>query len=177
VGQFATAVLVGLGLLWIPMMQFISGQLYQYMQSVQAYIAPPIAAVFLLGVFSKRMNARGAIASLLTGFVLGMGRLFAEIFKGDLGGWLYAYANINFLHFAVLLFVVCVAVLVVVSITTPRPPDDQLAGLTYATTSPHDDIHGDIDQEPQRPGWRRTDLYLSLGLVGCVVAVWLFFTG
>ncbi len=84
VGQLATAVLVGLGLLWIPMMQFISGQLYQYMQSVQAYIAPPIAAVFLLGVFSKRMNSRGAIASLVTGFVLGMGRLVAEIFKDRL---------------------------------------------------------------------------------------------
>jgi solute:Na+ symporter, SSS family len=71
VGMASTAVLVGFGLLWIPLMQLISGQLYQYIQSVQAYIAPPIAAVFLLGLISKRLNARGAMAALLTGFVLG----------------------------------------------------------------------------------------------------------
>jgi SSS family solute:Na+ symporter len=177
VGQLATAVLVGLGLLWIPMMQFISGQLYQYMQSVQAYIAPPIAAVFLLGVFSKRMNSRGAIASLVTGFVLGMGRLVAEIFKDRLSGWLYAYADINFLHFAILLFVICTVVLVMVSITTPRPPEDQLAGLTYATADAGGGAPGSIGEQPSSPGWKRTDIYLSIILVGCVFAVWLFFTG
>ncbi|MBU1919630.1 sodium:solute symporter, partial [bacterium] len=69
VGQIATVVLVGFGLLWIPLMKLISGQLYQYLQSVQAYISPPIAAVFLIGVFWKRVNSRGAIASLITGFV------------------------------------------------------------------------------------------------------------
>ncbi len=169
VGQCATAVLVVLGLLWIPVMQFVSGQLYQYMQSVQAYISPPIAAVFLLGVFSKRVNASGAIASLATGFVLGMGRLVAEIFEDDLGGLLYAYANINFLHFAILLFAICVAVLVIVSLLTPKPSEDQIAGLTYATTS--------ADEAPKPSGWRRTDLYLSVGLIACVAAVWLFFTG
>ena len=48
-------VLVGLGLLWIPLMKYISAQLYVYLQSVQAYISPPIAAVFLLGVFLGRV--------------------------------------------------------------------------------------------------------------------------
>jgi solute:Na+ symporter, SSS family len=75
VGQASTGVLVCFGLLWIPLMQLISGQLYQYLQSVQAYISPPIAAVFLLGLIWKRVNARGAMAALLTGFVLGMARL------------------------------------------------------------------------------------------------------
>ena len=75
VGKLATLLLVGFGLLWIPLMKHISGQLYVYLQSVQAYISPPIAAVFLLGVFWKRVNSAGAIASLATGFVLGAARL------------------------------------------------------------------------------------------------------
>jgi SSS family solute:Na+ symporter len=79
VGQLSTVVLVGLALVWVPLMERISGQLYTYLQSVQAYIAPPIAAVFLIGVVWKRVNARGAMVALLGGFVLGAGRLVAEL--------------------------------------------------------------------------------------------------
>jgi len=101
VGQIATVVLVALALLWIPFMKKISGQLYKYLQSVQAYISPPIAAVFLIGIFWKRVNAAGAMAALVTGFLLGAGRLVAELCKDNIaGGLLYTYADMNFLHFA-----------------------------------------------------------------------------
>jgi SSS family solute:Na+ symporter len=169
VGQISTAVLVGLGLLWIPFMQRISGQLYEYLQSVQGYIAPPIAAVFLVGLFWKRMNARGAMAALLTGFVLGMGRLVAELAKGRLHGWLFTYADVNFLHFAALLFVVCVAVLVVASFTAPPPPAAQIAGLTYETT-------GGTSGRAHTTSWRRWDVALSVLLAACVAVVWLYFS-
>ncbi|MCK7522140.1 MAG: hypothetical protein MZV64_32905 [Ignavibacteriales bacterium] len=111
VGRVATVILVAFGLLWIPMMKLISGQIYQYLQSVQAYIAPPIAAIFLIGVLSKRVNSQGAIAALLTGFVLGILRLILELMKDSLSGFFYEYANVNFLHFAFLLFPnLCVSV-------------------------------------------------------------------
>src|SRR5918996_1291136 len=100
VGQISTGVLVILGLLWIPAMELISGQLYQYLQSVQAYIAPPVAAAFLVGILWRRVNARGAMAALVTGFVLGVGRLLAELNKESLGGALRSYAEVNFLHVA-----------------------------------------------------------------------------
>jgi len=170
VGRLATTVLVGLGLAWIPMMQYISGQLYVYLQSVQGYISPPIAAVFLLGIASKRMNARGAIAALLAGFVLGMGRLVAELSKDSLSGLLYTYADVNFLHFAIFLFVVCSMVLVVVSLLTPQAPDEQLAGLTFATAE-------ETAVSGSDAGWRRKDIWLSALLALCVGAVWLYFTG
>ena len=67
-------------------MKLISSQLYHYLQSVQAYIAPPIAAVFLLGVFWKRINGKGAITTLVGGFVLGMLRLVLELNKSHLSG-------------------------------------------------------------------------------------------
>lgn len=139
VGRIATGVVVVLGLLWIPFMKYISSQLYIYLQSVQAYIAPPIAACFLLGLFVSRLNGKGAIASLLTGFVLGALRLVLELSNGadksglpdgTLWAWL---AEINFLHFAVLLFVICTAVLLLVSFLTAPPSSEQIRGLTYAT--------------------------------------------
>lgn len=168
VGQFATAILVILGLLWIPLIKAISGQLYKYLQSVQAYISPPIAAVFLLGLFIKRLNGRGAMASLLVGFVLGMGRLIAEINKDQLSGLLYNYADINFLHYAVFLFVVCSGVLVVVSLTAPQPSEHKLRDLTYSTTS---------KTVASNPVWQRRDLQLSV-LLGLIVgAIWIYFSG
>ena len=133
VGRVATGALVVLGLAWIPFMQYISGTLYEYLQSVQSYIAPPIAAVFLLGVFWKRVNAKGALASLLVGFVLGMARLGLELNKDALGdgGLLFYLADVMFLHVAALLFLVCAAVLVGVSLATAPPPAEKTRGLTY----------------------------------------------
>jgi SSS family solute:Na+ symporter len=169
VGQVTTAILVGLGLLWIPVMKLISSQLYQYLQSVQAYISPPIAAVFLIGVLWQRVNAKGAMAALLAGFVLGMGRLVAELNKSSLDGMLLGYASMNFLHFAIFLFVVCSVILVVVSLATPPPPPEKVAGLTFATKAP--------EAATSDRRWRRRDKILSVLLVLCVLAVWLSFRG
>ena len=169
IGQASTAVLVGLGLLWIPLMKQISGQLYQYLQSVQAYISPPIAAVFLLGVLWRRVNAHGAMASLIAGFILGVARLLAELNKDGLTGWMRTYATINFLHFAVLLFVVCTAILVGVSLVTAPPPPEKVEGITFDTTQRS-------TEGPRGPGWRRTDLVLSVFLALCVGAIWLYFS-
>ena len=137
VGQISTLILVGFGLLWIPLIKMLSDGLYTYLQSVQAYISPPIAAVFILGLFFKRVNARGAMASLLTGFVLGMTRLIAEIKKADLDpeGFLYAMVTVNFLHFAIILFLICSAVLIMVSFTSGAPDKEKLEGLCLGMSS------------------------------------------
>lgn len=173
VGQAATVGLVICGLLWVPFMAKISDELYKYLQSVQAYISPPIAAVFLLGVTVKRINAKGAITSLLAGFVLGMGRLVAELNMERLDGFLYWYADINFLHYAIALFVVCSIILVGVSYLTKPPDRDQLAGLTFSTA---DEGEG-LDIAPSDPRWRHKDIGLSILIAVLVAAVWLYFTG
>ena len=124
VGRVTTVILVILGLAWIPFMKFVSPQLYIYLQSIQAYIAPPIAACFLLGILSPRLNGKGALAALWTGFVLGMTRLILELSKSSLpGGTVWSWiAGMNFLHFAALLFLLCSAILVGVSLATPPNP-------------------------------------------------------
>lgn len=168
VGQFATAALVGFGLLWIPLMERISAQLYQYLQSVQAYISPPIAAVFLIGIASRRVNATGAIASLITGAVLGLVRLIAELNKSALDGWLYAYADINFLHFAAMLFFVCALVLVGTSLFTAPPPRERTDGLTVGGRVLERVVGAAAEK-------RRNDVLLTIGLIVAVAAVWIYF--
>lgn len=162
--------LVGLGLLWIPIIRVLSGQLFVYIQSVQAYISPPIAAVFLIGILWRRVNARGALASLGVGFLLGIARLVLELGKDGLSGWMYWYADINFLHFACFLFLICTAVLVGVSFTAPPPSDRQLAGLTFATVEPEASATG------SHALWRRKDLWASLALVLIVTVIWVYFS-
>jgi len=131
IGQGATILLVGFGLLWIPFMKYFSNQLFLYLQSVQAYISPPIAAVFLFGIFWKRLNSKGAIASLVTGLVLGMIRFGAELMKDQLTGFMRYVAEINFLHFAIILFGICTAVLVLVSLASERPDPEKIKNITY----------------------------------------------
>jgi solute:Na+ symporter, SSS family len=132
VGQIATVILVVFGLLWIPFMKYFSDQLFIYLQSVQAYISPPIAAVFLLGIFFKRLNSKGAFAALITGLVLGMTRFGAELMKHKLSGFMLYMAEINFLHFAIILFAICVLVLIVVSLASERPDPETLKDITYS---------------------------------------------
>ncbi|MDH5475216.1 MAG: sodium:solute symporter [Cyclobacteriaceae bacterium] len=161
VGQIVTFFLVILGVLWIPFIDNISNRLFTYLQSVQAYISPPIAAVFLLGIFFKRLNAKGAMASLLTGLGLGTARLYGEINKESLSGSFFYLSNINFLHFAILLFVLCVAILILVSLLTKEPDYTKFENITYNKTTLFDD---------------KQDVWLSALLLIIIISTWVFFS-
>ena len=169
VGRIATGVVVVSGILWIPFMKNISGELYHYLQSVQAYIAPPIAAIFLLGLFWKRINSAGALTTFIGGFILGMGRLVTELNKDALSGWLYSFATINFLHFAIFLFLVCIAMMVIVSLFTQEPSYQKLQGLTYATTV-------SADREKSRASWNYKDLVLSVIILVIIAMILIYFS-
>src|SRR6202007_2082198 len=107
-GRIATGGMVLLGLLWVPFIHLLSAQLYIYLQSVQAYISPPIAVCFIFGILWPRLNGTGAISSLLVGFVLGAVRFIFEVldktrhYGSDAIRWL---VDMNFLHYAILMFV------------------------------------------------------------------------
>lgn len=136
-GQIATFFVVGLGLLWIPIITTLSDGLYEYLQNVQAYISPPIAAVFLLGIFYKRINANGAIATLVGGFLIGFSKLTLEITKSSFteGSFIFSIADINWLVFGAYFFAICVAIAVVVSMFYPAPTQAQLQGLTFGSST------------------------------------------
>ena len=134
-GRIATFIVVGLGLLWIPIISRLSDGLYEYLQNVQAYISPPIAAVFLLGIFYKRINSNGALFTLITGFMIGFVKLTLEILKTnfDPGGWMYRIADINWLVFGAYFFALCIAMAVGVSMLYPAPKTQLIEGLTYSS--------------------------------------------
>ena len=154
VGRIATTVVVGVGMIWIPVMAKISdGGLYQYLQSVQGYLAPPITAVFLLGLFWKRMNSAGATSALVVGFVLGMIKLSLQSFFGAAEGKmsdpaiLAAIGDFNFLYATGVLMLISVVVMIAVSLATPAPSEEQIRGLTYGSIHhlAEDEIKGSWD--------------------------------
>ncbi|WEK35989.1 MAG: sodium:solute symporter [Candidatus Pseudobacter hemicellulosilyticus] len=171
VGRIATAVVVVLGMAWIPLMGRISSGLYDYLQSVQSYLAPPIAAVFLLGVFFKRLNAKGAYTAMVVGFLLGLAKLTLQLFQTELteGGLLHSYATINFLYFCIYLFLFSVAIMVVVSLVTPAPDEAHIRGLTFATTVAE-------DKAASRASWNKWDVILSLIVVIIIVGIFTYFS-
>ena len=169
VGRITTAIVVILGMIWIPLMSKISGVLYQYLQSVQSYLAPPIAAVFLLGVFSKRINAKGAFTAMVVGFLIGVLRIVLELNRTSLTGFAYHFATLNFLYFCIILFLVSIAILIIVSLFTEKPSEEQLNGLTFATTV-------SADKAASRASWNAVDVWLSSIAIVFIVAIFIYFS-
>jgi SSS family solute:Na+ symporter len=174
VGRIATAVVVVAGLLWIPVMKVISGGgLYQYLQSVQGYLAPPITAVFLLGLFWKRLNGQGAVWALAGGFVLGMFKLTCQAFFGagkiEAPAFLAAIGDFNFLYATGILFVASAILMIVGSLTSEPPADEQIKGLTYASIRK---LHG---EEISR-SWDTGNKVLSGLIVALVLGLYLYFS-
>ena len=171
IGRMATLVVVVFGLLWIPIMPMISkGGLYQYLQSVQGYLAPPITAVFLLGLFNSRINNKGATWGLSLGFFAGMLKLIIQAFFGKekiANPEFLAYiGDINFLYFSGILFLFCVLLICLVSYQTELPDENQIDGLTYQT----------IDKETIRESWDQKDVYATGVILGLVLAIYLYFS-
>jgi SSS family solute:Na+ symporter len=171
VGQVATVILVLLSLGWIPFMKsLMGGGIFRYLQSVQAYIAPPIAAVFLFGLFFKWINARAAIISLWSGFVLGVFRLVTEYLSNE--GLILVESNslfgfmldINFLHYALVLFLFSASLLVIISKLGQPESAEKLKGLIYQKSRP-----SKLAQYPM-------DTAITVILIVLVLILWVVFS-
>jgi SSS family solute:Na+ symporter len=174
VGRVATTVVVVLGMLWIPVMKVVSGGgLYQYLQSVQGYLAPPIAAVFLLGLFYKRLNATGAVWALGGGFVLGMAKLTCQVFFGEgkieNPAWLAAIGDFNFLYATGVLFVAAAFLMIAGSLLTAPPPAKKTEGLTYHSIR---EVYGD----EIRASWDTGNKVLATLILAAVAGLYLYFS-
>jgi len=179
VGRAATTVMVLIALLWIPVIQGARG-LYEYLQGVQAYLAPPIAAVFFLGVFMKRLNGAGCLAALVTGFALGLFRLIIDTpVTLGMAGYQAGYApgsplwivnNMYFQYYGLLIFIVSVVVMIGVSYATAAPSERQLSGLTYATVTAE-------QRRVSRRSWNQQDVIASCVVLGLITLVYVYFNG
>ena len=178
-GRIATTVMVFIAFAWIPVIKNAQG-LYGYLQAVQGYLAPPIFVVFFLGVFFKRMNAQGALWSMLVGFALGIFRMIVDTpvtlglrgFQNGYphGSFLWIVNNIYFQYFSVLITLVSAIVMVAVSYATSQPDYAAIKNLTFATTTREDKAN-------TRASWSWIEVGGSALVVLCILGAYLYFRG
>ena len=178
-GRIATTVMVFIAFAWIPVIKNAQG-LYGYLQAVQGYLAPPIFVVFFLGVFFKRMNAQGALWSMLVGFMLGIFRMIVDTpvtlglrgFQNGYphGSFLWIVNNIYFQYFSVLITLVSAVVMVAVSYATSQPDYAAIKNLTFATTTREDKAN-------TRASWSWIEAGASALVVLCILGAYLYFRG
>jgi SSS family solute:Na+ symporter len=176
-GRIATTVMVVIAMLWIPVVKGAHG-LYDYLQSVQGYLAPPIFVVFFFGVFWKRLNAQGCLWAMIVGFIVGVFRMLVDtpvtMSKGTFqyahGSFLWIVNNINFQYFSILITIISAVVMVVVSYMTKEPDPAQIRGLTFATAT-------DEDRAATRASWNWKDVAASCVVMAFIIGAYVYFTG
>ncbi|XP_048468481.1 sodium/glucose cotransporter 2 isoform X3 [Rhincodon typus] len=138
VGRIWILCIVAISIAWIPVVQAAqSGQLFDYIQSVTSYLAPPIGAVVLLGVFVKRVNEPGAFWGLIGGLAMGLCRMIAEFVYGT-GSCIFPsscpfiFCGIHYLHFAIILFSCTCMLVLIISFCTPPIEEKHLHRLVYS---------------------------------------------
>jgi SSS family solute:Na+ symporter len=151
--------------------------MYQYLQNVQSYIAPPVTAVFLLGIIWKRVNSTAAITTLLAGFFLLVMRLGSELYfqpqiaSGEtVAHALYDFATINFSHMAIFMFIFSIILCVAISLLTTVPDYKTIVGLSFGTLT-------DEQKQAHKDSYDNIDVVLSVVLVFLVVGILCYFTG
>jgi solute:Na+ symporter, SSS family len=178
-GRIATASMIVVALVWIPVIKGASG-LYTYLQAVQGYLAPPIFVVFFLGVFFKRMNAAGALWAMVVGFALGIFRMLVDtpvalglsgLQNGyPQGSFWWIINNIYFQYFSVLITIVSALVMVVVSHMTAEPDAAQIRSLTFETVTAE-------DRAQTRASWTWREVAGSAVVLVCILGAYLYFRG
>ncbi|XP_010787531.1 sodium/glucose cotransporter 1 [Notothenia coriiceps] len=136
-GRVFIVFLIGVSIAWIPVVQEAqSGQLFDYIQSITSYLTPPVAAVFMLAIFCKRVNESGAFYGLTIGLVIGLSRMIAEFAFGT-GSCVEPskcptiICGVHYLYFSIILFVVSCILIVGISLVTKPIEDKHLYRLCW----------------------------------------------
>jgi len=178
-GRIATAVMVLIALAWVPVLEG-ANSLYEYLQQIQGYLAPPIFVVFFFGVFFKRLNAKGCLSALVIGFVLGIFRMLVDTpvtlklrgFENGYapGSFLWIVNNMFFQYFSILITIVSAVVMVVVSYMTSPPPTAQIKSLTFGTAT-------EEDRRKTRASWDWREVAASAFVLAAILGAYLYFRG
>lgn len=171
VGRIATVVVVVLGILWIPVMKGLGKVLYAYLQDVQSLLAPGIAAVFLLGIASKKTTPKAGLYGLLAGFILGMTRLGLKVFAGGINHESLIYKVFlapNWLHYEIALFFIVIALIIVISMFTPKADPAAIRGLYVGSASAE-------EKALTRASWNKWDVIFSGIIIAVIIGFYIYF--
>lgn len=166
VGRATTAMIVGLSIAWIPFIRYLNNEIYQYLQSVQAYVGAPITATFLTGILWRGATARAAFTTLVFGGIVGAARFTLDILRNalgyDLGVWNEVVA-FSFLNFSVIVFFVCVLLMIAVSKLDGKVDVARIKHLT-------------LDWSRRQEGVQRgPEIAFTFLIGGAIVALWTYF--
>jgi solute:Na+ symporter, SSS family len=174
VGRLATTAFVVAGILSVPLIKIIGSQLYLYLQSVQACVSPPITAVFLFGLIVKSATPRAAIWTLAIGELIGLSRLMVDFLVNSgyvTNQFLLYYAGINFLHFAIFLFVICSGLMLVISFAEHRAGSVYTGNIHYMFSDSISEIKLNLFN-PLSSGGYKANLYLSGVIILIIIGLW-----
>jgi solute:Na+ symporter, SSS family len=169
VGRLFTGLVVTLGVIWIPFIRYMSDQLFQYLQAVNSYICPPIATVFLVGILWKRATGKAALTTLIFGGVVGIVRFVLDILTKTHQlqlSFLKPFVELAFLNYCVLLFFVCVAVMVVISLLTRKPDYAKIKNLTFQRQNVNEGLE---------PVWKWVHIGMTLVVATIIISLWSYF--
>lgn len=139
--------------------------LFVKVQNVFFYIAPPFAVIFTLGILWRRANAVGALATIISGFG----------FTWALDRWLFPGIPLltpynTYLHRALLAWIFCMTVMIVVSLVTAPPPSEKIQGIIWSPK------YAALPPEEQRrySGWKDFRIWWLL-FIGIILSIYAFF--
>ncbi|HVY85556.1 MAG TPA: sodium:solute symporter [Caulobacterales bacterium] len=174
VGRVATVAVVLAGMAWIPFLELFQkdASLYGYLQTVQSLLAPPIAAVFMAGIFSRFVTPISGLVGLCVGFGVGFSRLILDAVvkfsHAELTGFLGTFGEINFLYFSFGTFVLTCLVILGVSLVTPKASPEKLAGLTFGSITP--------EQKAEEKGsYGFWEIFHTVVILGIIIGIYIFF--
>ena len=176
VGRLTTAVITFAAILCVPLVRQIDSQVYLYLQSVQAYFGPPIAALFILGLTIKSVNAKGALIGLIIGECIGLTRLGADLIVHSsfpVFSFVKFYAGINFLHFAIILFIFSSLSIVAVSLLTKSKIEPGINKVKLLFNESINEIRINIINRGTFRGYK-VNLILSAFIVLVIISLWSF---
>lgn len=174
VGRLATTAVVVIAILIVPMVKLISSQIYLFLQSVQSFVSPPITAVFLFALFSKKTNTRTALLTLIIGESIGLTRLFIELLRNwgvQLPSFIVSFLNINFLHFTIILFVICAGIILVLNFVSGREPVSFAVELRNSVIENLKDIPFSLANF-RKVNVVRSNLIFSVFIIIIVIGLW-----
>ncbi|MGF1463062.1 MAG: sodium:solute symporter [Maricaulaceae bacterium] len=162
IGRVIMAGFLIFAVLWAP---FISSfrSIFSYIQAMFSYAVPPVVVLFLAGVFWRRANASGGFACALVGLAVG-GSAFLAI-------QVFELVELHFLYAATLLFAICFAALVVVSLMT-SPPDPTIVAPYLWTRSAFNAETAELHRKPAWRNYRLQSVGLLVVIAGLIVLFW-----
>lgn len=176
VGRMTTIIIVVVVILLVPFLKIVSSHIYIFLQSTQAFISAPITAVFILGLTLKKINAKSVFISLIIGEFLGVSRFLIEFMNKSgmtSNPILIAYAQINYLHFTIFLFLATSLLLIFLSyiVNYGGEPNSTESNFMFAKKYIETDVTNNVAGVPQV----RINIILSGLILVLTLSLWFLF--